>query len=83
MKGCLTEQDFTRELTIRLRNFGTRQEALVRELLAAQSLGICKITTSVNGKPVFRSLDSMLANGRDIIKTDIILTREDSKEMLS
>ncbi len=78
---CLTEDKvFTNEVTIKLRNFGTRQEALCRELLAAQHLGICKITTSENGKPVFKSLASMLENGRDIIKTDIILTRSDSRE---
>jgi len=74
------EQGFTREVTIRLRNFGTAQEALCRELLAAQHLGICKITTSENGKPVFKSLVGMLENGKDIIKTDIILTKKGSKE---
>ncbi len=76
---CHTEQVFTSELTIKLRNFGTEQEALCRELLAAKQLGICKITTSENGKPVFKSLASMLRSGNDIIKTDIILTRSDSK----
>ncbi len=70
------------QLTIRLKNFGIKQEALCRELLGAKHLGICKITTSVNGKPVFRSLDSMLRSGSDIIKTDIILTNVGLKETL-
>ncbi len=79
---CHTEPVFTSEVTIKLRNFGSKQQALVRELLQARSLGICKITTSENGKPVFKSLASMLRNGNDIIKTDIILTNEGSKETL-
>ncbi len=83
MKKCLIVPVFTSEVTIKLRNFGTKQEALCRELLAAKSLGICKITTSENGKPVFKSLVSMLESGNDIIKTDIILTNEGSKETWS
>jgi len=79
---CRTELGFTEEVTIKLRNFGTAQEALCRELLAAKQLGICKITTSENGKPVFRSLDGMLRNGNNTIKIDIILTNVGSKEML-
>ncbi len=78
---CHTEPVFTSEVTIKLKNFGRMQQALVRELLAAKSLGICKITTSENGKPVFKSLASMLENGRSTIKTDIILTNVESKEM--
>ncbi len=79
---CHTEPVFTSEVTIKLRNFGTKQEALCRELLAAKSLGICKITTSENGRPVFRSLVSMLESGSDTITTDIILTNVGSKETL-
>ncbi len=80
---CHTEVPvFTSEVTIKLNNFGRMQEALCRELLAAKSLGICKITTSENGKPVFRSLAGMLRSGNGIIKTDIILTNVDSKETL-
>ncbi len=83
MRDCLIDKVFSSEVTIKLRNFGAMQEELARELLRAEHLGICKITTSVNGKLVFRSLDSMLRNGKDIIKTDIILTNVGSKEMLS
>ncbi len=81
--SCHMDSRDLKQLTIRLRNFGTAQSALCRELLAAQQLGICKITTSVNGKPVFKSLDSMLENGSDFIRTDIILTKEGSKETSS
>ncbi len=80
MSRCHTEPVFSNVTTIKLRNFGILQEALVKELLEAKSLGICKITTSVNQKPVFRSLDSMLENGRDTMKIDIILTRNDREE---
>ncbi len=71
----------SKQLTIKLRNFGTAQQALSRELLEAKHLGICKITTSENGKPVFKSLASMLKSGNDTIRTDIILTNEGSREM--
>ncbi len=80
MSKCLTEQAFSSEVSIKLKNFGRMQEALVRELLAAKSLGICKICTSENGKPVFRSLVSMLQSGNDIIKTDITLTNTGTRE---
>ncbi len=79
---CHTVPVFTSEVTISLRNFGTAQQALCRELLEAKQLGICKITTSKGQKPVFKSLASMLHNGKDIIKTDIILTNVGSKETL-
>ncbi len=79
---CPTEPVFTSEVTIKLRNFGIRQRELVKELLRAKSLGICKITTLENGKLVFKSLASMLESGRDTILTDIILTRKDSEEIL-
>ncbi len=59
-----------------------QQQALCKELLAAKQLGICKTTTSVNAKPVFRSLDSILGNSSDSMRIDIILTNEGSKETL-
>ena len=69
-------------LTIRLRNFGIMQQALCKELLGAQQLGICKITTLANGKQSFKSLDSIYGNGKDTILTDITLTNVDSKGTL-
>ncbi len=72
---CLIEQGFTREVTIKLRNFGMQQRALARELLEAKPLGICKITTSPKGKQSFKSLDSILKSGNVSMKIDIILTK--------
>ncbi len=80
MISCLTEQGFTNEVTIKLRNFGIAQEALSRELLAAKPLGICKIITSTNQKQSFKSLGSILRSGNVSMKIDIILTRKDPVE---
>ncbi len=80
MSKCLTVQDFSSEVTFRLKNFGRMQEALVRELLEAKHLGICKMSTSENGKPVFKSLDSMLKSGNVTMKIDIILTNTGTRE---
>ncbi len=79
---CLTGLVFTNEVTIKLRNFSTAQRELVKELLAAKQLGICKTTTYGGPKLSFKNLDSILKNGKNSIKIDIILTREESKEML-
>ncbi len=78
---CLIEPGFTKDITIKLRNFGMRQQALARELLEAKPLGICKITTSKNQKSGFKSLDSILKSGNVSMKIDIILTNESPKEM--
>ncbi len=80
MITCLTEQGFTNEVTIKLRNFGTAQQALARELLQAKPLGICKITTSANQRQSFKSLGSILKSGNVTMKIDIILTRKDPEE---
>ncbi len=81
MSICHTELGFTREVTIKLRNFGMAQQALARELLAAKPLGICKITTSEDQKSVIRSLDLIKQNGPVSMKIDIILTNEGSREI--
>ncbi len=80
MISCLTEQGFTNEVTIKLRNFGRMQEALSRELLEAKPLGICKIITSHEAKQSFKSLGSILKSGNVSMKIDIILTRKDPEE---
>ncbi len=77
---CLIERGFTNEVTIKLRNFGRLQEALSRELLEAKPLGICKITTSPEGKQSFKSLVSILKGGNVSMKIDIILTKRDPVE---
>ncbi len=76
---CLTE--FSPEVSIKLRNFGRMQEALVRELLEAKSLGICKISTSTREVSNFKSLDLMLRNGSVTMKIDITLTSSNTKEI--
>ncbi len=80
MNECLIAPGFTKEVTIKLRNFGTAQQALARELLAAKPLGICKITTSPQGRQSFKSLDSILKSGNVSMKIDIILTKNDPVE---
>ncbi len=77
MKAWDIGQGFTREVTIKLNNFGTQQLALSKELLQAKPLGICKIITSPEGKQSFKSLDSILKSGNVTMKIDIILTRKD------
>jgi len=79
-RECLTEQAFTKEVTIKLNNFGTKQQALSRELLEAKPLGICKIITSPEGKQSFKNLDSILRSGNVSMKIDITLTRNDPEE---
>ncbi len=76
----LTEQAFTREVTIRLNNFGIMQQALAKELLEAKPLGICKIITSPEGRQSFKNLDSILESGNVTMKIDIILTKRDPEE---
>ncbi len=78
--NCPTEQDFTSAVTIKLRNFGMAQQGLVKELLAAKPLGICKITTLPGGKRSFKSLDSIWLDGKDTMRIDIILTKNDPVE---
>ncbi len=82
MMECLIEPGFTKEVTIKLRNFGMAQRALALELLEAKPLGICKIITSEAQKQSFKSLDSILKSGNVSIKIDIILTNEESKGTL-
>jgi len=79
-RGWFINLKGSRLLTVKLRNFGLQQQELCRELLAAKQLGICKTTTSAKVKPVFKSLDSILKDGSDTIRIDIILTRSDPEE---
>ncbi len=80
MRDWLIPPGFTNEVTIKLRNFGTKQEELSRALLGAKPLGICKITTSHEARHGFKSLDSILESGNVTIKIDIILTKKDPEE---
>ncbi len=83
MKLWDTEQAFTPEAIIKLRNFSMGQQELARELQGAKRLGICKITTYVDPKFGFKSLDITYVNGKTTIRTVTILTKDELKEILS
>jgi len=82
MNNCLTGLAFTREALNKLRNFSTAQQALSKELVLAQPLGICKITTYVDPKFVFKSLDLTYRVGKDTTRTVTILTNVELRETL-
>ncbi len=74
------KQAFTKEAITKLRKFSMAQQALSKELLVAQPLGISKITTYVDPKFAFRSLDITYVNGKNSTRTVTILTNEELKE---
>ncbi len=82
MRNCLTGLAFTREALEKLRNFSMAQQELSKELVLAQPLGICKITTYVNPKFVFKSLDLTYQRGKNTTRTVTILTNDELKETL-
>ncbi len=75
----LTGKVFTKEALIKLRNFSTAQQELSQELVLAQPLGICKITTYVDQKLNFKSLDLTYESGKNTTRTVTILTKEELK----
>jgi len=81
MQRCIVPA-FTKEAIAKLNDFGIAQLALAKELLLAQPLGICKITTYVDPKLNLKSLDLTWQNGKNSTRTVIILTNEELKEML-
>ncbi len=80
MNNCLTGLAFTKEALIKLRNFSMAQQELSKELVLAQPLGICKITTYVDPKFDFKSLDLTYENGKSSTRTVTILTKDELKE---
>ncbi len=82
MSKCLIVPAFTKEAIIKLRNFSIAQQELSAELVLAKPLGICRITTYVDPKFAFKSLDITYVNGKTTTRTVTILTNEKSKEML-
>ncbi len=82
MVNCLTGLAFTREALDKLRKFSMAQQALSLELVVAQPLGICKITTYVTPKFDFRNLDLTYHVGKDTTRTVTILTNDELKETL-
>ncbi len=79
--NCLTGLDFTKEAIDKLRNFSMAQQALSQELVLAQPLGICKITTYVDPKFAFKNLDLTYVSGKNTTRTVTILTKENLKEI--
>ncbi len=82
MKQWPTELAFTKEAITKLKSFSTAQRGLAKELVLAKPLGICKITTFVDQKLDFKSLDITFGNGSNTTRTVTILTNEKLKEML-
>jgi len=83
MRNCLTGQAFTKEAITRLRNFSMAQVELSKELVLAQPLGICKITTYVDPKLNFKNLDLTYNVGKNTTRTVTILTKDELKETSS
>ncbi len=83
MNNCLTGLAFTKEALEKLRNFSTAQQELSKELVLAQPLGICKITTYVDQKFGFKNLDLTYESGKLTTRTVTILTNDELKETLS
>ncbi len=82
MNKCLTLPVFTKECLAKLRKFSMAQVELSRELVVAQPLGICKITTYVDPKLNFKNLDLTWQNGKNTTRTATILTNDELKETL-
>ncbi len=83
MNNCLTGLAFTKEAIAKLNAFSMAQQELSKELVLAQPLGICKITTYVDQKFDFRNLDLTYQNGKNTTRTVTILTNDELKETLS
>ncbi len=83
MRNCLTGLAFTKEAIDKLRKFSMAQQELSKELVLAQPLGICKITTYVDPKLNFKNLDLTWQNGKNTTRTVTILTNDELKETLS
>ncbi len=82
MSNCLTGLAFTKEALSKLRNFSIAQQELVQELLLAKPLGICRISTCVDQKFGFVSLDLTRNVGKNTIRTVTILTKDDLRRSL-
>jgi len=81
MTECM-QLGFTKEAIEKLRKFSMAQLELSKELLLAQPLGICKITTYVDQELNFKNLDLTWQSGKNTTRTATILTSEESKEIL-
>ncbi len=82
MNNCLTGLAFTKEAIDKLNKFSMAQVELSKELVQAQSLGICRITTYVDPKLNFKNLDLTYVNGKNSTRTVTILTKDELRAML-
>ncbi len=82
MRNCLTGLAFTKEALEKLNAFSMAQQELSRELVLAQPLGICKITTYVDPEYAFKNLDLTYSVGKNTMRTVTILTKDELKETL-
>ncbi len=82
IEKCLTVPVFTKDCIIKLKRFSMAQQELSKELVLAQPLGICKITTYVDPEFGFKNLDLTYVNGKTSTRTVTILTKDELKEML-
>ncbi len=80
MRNCLTGLVFTKECIEKLKRFSMAQQELSQELVLAQPLGICKITTYVDPKFAFKNLDLTYVSGKSTTRTVTILTSDELKE---
>ncbi len=72
----------SKQLKNKLNSFIMKQQELLQEFPEVSSLEICKITTYVDQKSNFKSLDLTWVNGKNTIRTVTILTNEELKEIL-
>ncbi len=73
----------SRQLTTRLNSYIIAQQELLQEFPEVQQLEICKITTYVDQRSNFRSLDLTWLAGKNTTRTVTILTNDESKETWS
>jgi len=73
---------FTKEAIIKLKEFSRISVELAQELVLAQPLGICRITSYVDPKLNLKNLDLTWQNGKKCTRTATILTNEELKETL-
>ncbi len=82
MINCLTGLVFTNEVLTKLKSFSIAQQELSLALVGAKQLGICKITTYVDPKLSFKSLDLTYNVGKNTTRTVTILTNDELRETL-
>ncbi len=70
----------SKQLTTRLNSYIIAQQELLQEFPEVLGLEICKITTFVDQRSNFRSLDLTWQNGKNTTRTVTVLTNDELKE---